>query len=143
MANGTVRWFSASDGHGFISPDEGSEDLFVRQTGLAGIGVVLAEGVRVSFEKREGPKGLEATNVTPVGVRGTMLWFNAAKDLGALRTDDGERMDVPGTAFMPGEKPVGRCAGKAIEFEVLAGAVTRLLFVPEPNPRRARMRRRR
>jgi CspA family cold shock protein len=141
MANGTVNWFSESYGHGFISPDEGSEDIFVRQ--VAGLGVVLAEGARVSFEKREGPKGLEATNVTPVRVRGTMLWFNAAKDLGALRTDDGERMDVPGAAFMPGEKPVGRCAGKAIEFELLGGAVTRLLFVPEPNPRRARMRRRR
>jgi cold shock protein len=143
MANGTVRWFSASYGHGFISPDEGSEDLFVRQAGLAGRGVVPAEGARVSFEKREGPKGLEATNVAPVGLRGTMLWFNAAKDLGALRTDEGERMDVPGTAFLPGEKPVGRCAGKTIEFAVLGGAVTRLAFVPEPNPRRARLRHRR
>ena len=72
-----------------------------------------------------------------------MLWFNAAKDLGALRTDDGERIDVPGTAFLPGEKPVGRCAGKMVEFESLEGAVSRVAFVPEPNPRRARLRRRR
>jgi hypothetical protein len=72
-----------------------------------------------------------------------MLWFNGAKDLGALRTDDGERLDVPGTAFLPGEKPVERCRGRIVEFESLEGTVTRLAFVPEPSPRRARMRHRR
>ena len=72
-----------------------------------------------------------------------MLWFNAAKDLGALRTDDGERMEVAGTAFSPGEKPVERCAGKAIEFEAIDGAVSGIAFVSEPSPRRARMRHRR
>jgi hypothetical protein len=71
-----------------------------------------------------------------------MLWFNGAKDLGALRTDDGERLEVPGTAFLPGEKPVGRCAGKIVEFESLAGTVSCLAFVPEPNRRRARRRHR-
>jgi hypothetical protein len=71
-----------------------------------------------------------------------MLWFNAAKDLGALRTDVGERLEVPGTAFLPGEKPVGRCAGKAIEFEAVEGAVTGLAFVPERSQRRARRRHR-
>jgi hypothetical protein len=71
-----------------------------------------------------------------------MLWFNAAKDLGALRTDAGERLEVPGTAFLPGEKPVGRCAGKAIEFEAVEGAITRLGFVPERSQRRARRRHR-
>ena len=75
--------------------------------------------------------------------RGTMLWFNEVKDLGALRTDDGERIDVPGDAFLPGEKPVGRCAGKIVEFESLDGAVSRVAFVPESSPRRARMRHRR
>jgi hypothetical protein len=76
-------------------------------------------------------------------VRGTMLWFNEDKDLGALRTDAGERLEVPGTAFDLGERPSGRCAGRAIEFDSVAGAVTRLAFVPEPNPRRARPRHRR
>jgi hypothetical protein len=69
-----------------------------------------------------------------------MLWFNVEKDLGALRTDDGERVEVPGTAFLPGEKPVGRCAGKAIEFD--EGAVKALAFVPEGSQRRARRRHR-
>jgi hypothetical protein len=72
-----------------------------------------------------------------------MLWFNAAKDRGELRTDDGERIEVPGTAFLPDEKPVGRCAGKAIEFEALEGAVRRIAFLPELSPRRARLRHRR
>ena len=72
-----------------------------------------------------------------------MLWFNGAKDLGALRTDDGERIEMPGTAFLPGEKPVGRCAGKIVEFESFEGAVTSLAFVSEPSPRRARRRHRR
>ena len=82
------------------------------------------------------------SKATPIRMRGTMLWFNEVKDLGALRTDDGERIEVPGRAFLPGEKPVGRCAGKAIEFEALEGGVTGLAFVPELSPRRARRRRR-
>jgi hypothetical protein len=72
-----------------------------------------------------------------------MLWFNEAKDLGALRTDDGERIEVPGTAFAAGEKPVGRCAGKAIEFESLEGVISGIAFVPVADQRRARLHRRR
>jgi hypothetical protein len=70
-----------------------------------------------------------------------MLWFNETKDLGALRTDDGDRMDVAGTAFLAGEKPLGRCAGMAVEFEHGDEGVRRLAFVHESNPRRARLRR--
>ena len=70
-----------------------------------------------------------------------MLWFNGAKDLGALRTADGDRIEVRGAAFLPGEKPLGRCAGKAVEFERLDGRVSVLAFVSESNPRRARLRR--
>jgi hypothetical protein len=70
-----------------------------------------------------------------------MLWFNKAKDLGALRTDEGERIDVPGTAFLLGEKPLGRCAGRRVEFERFQGVVSELAFVTDLNPRRARLRR--
>ena len=73
--------------------------------------------------------------------RGTMLWFNVEKDLGALRTDEGDRIDVSGAAFLAGERPLGRCAGKAVEFERLEGGVSRLAFVPDLNTRRARLRR--
>jgi hypothetical protein len=71
-----------------------------------------------------------------------MLWFNAVKDLGALEMAHGERVGVPGAAFLPGEKPVGRCAGKAVEFENVEGTVARIAFMPEVSPRRARLRRR-
>jgi hypothetical protein len=74
-------------------------------------------------------------------MRGTMLWFNEAKDLGALRTDGGERIEVPGSAFSPDEKPVGRCAGKPIEFDSRDGVIAAIAFVPESSGRRARMRR--
>ena len=70
-----------------------------------------------------------------------MLWFNQAKDSGALRTDAGDRIDISGTAFLPGEKPLGRCAGKAVEFERLEEGVSALAFVEDSNPRRARLRR--
>ncbi len=71
-----------------------------------------------------------------------MLWFNAAKDLGALRTDEGDRIEVTGAAFSPGEKPAGRCAGKAIEFAAAEGDVTGIAFVRQGEQRRARLRRR-
>lgn len=71
------------------------------------------------------------------------MWFNVAKDLGELRTEDGERLDVEGTAFGPGERPVGRCAGRAIEFEAVEGAISSIAFVSEVSRRRARRRHRR
>lgn len=72
-----------------------------------------------------------------------MLWFNAAKNIGALRTEDGERMEIFGDGFLPGEKPVGRCAGRAVEFEATDGTVADIAFVEDLNPRRARSRGRR
>jgi hypothetical protein len=74
-------------------------------------------------------------------MRGTMLWFNETKDVGALLTHEGDRVDVSGVAFLAGEKPLGRCAGRTVEFERTDLGVSRLSFVPESNPRRARLRR--
>ena len=71
-----------------------------------------------------------------------MLWFNEAKDLGALRTDDGIRIEVPGEAFSAGEKPRGRCAGMEIKFHVQTNRISGIAFVPVVAPRRARVRRR-
>jgi len=67
MANGTVKWFSDEKGYGFITPEEGSKDLFVHHSNIQGEGFkTLAEGTRVQFEQRDGAKGPEATNVAPV-----------------------------------------------------------------------------
>ena len=73
---------------------------------------------------------------------GTMLWFNEVKDQGALMTDDGIRIEVPGEAFSDGEKPRGRCAGLEIEFQALTDQISGIAFVHAAPQRRARMRRR-
>ena len=62
---GTVKWFSQEKGYGFITPDNGGEDLFVHYTEIDGTGFrSLEEGEKVSYEAREGRKGLQATNVS-------------------------------------------------------------------------------
>ena len=66
MAQGTVKWFNDEKGYGFISPDDGGEDLFVHYTGITGNGFKsLEEGSKVSYEVTQGKKGLQAENVTP------------------------------------------------------------------------------
>ena len=64
MAQGTVKWFNAEKGFGFITPDEGGADLFVHHTAIQDRGFrTLEEGQRVSFETGQGQKGPQATNV--------------------------------------------------------------------------------
>ena len=67
MAVGTVKWFNATKGFGFITPDGGGEELFVHQSQIQMQGYrELTEGQRVEFEVTTGPKGLQAGSVKPV-----------------------------------------------------------------------------
>ena len=67
MATGTVKWFNATKGFGFITPESGGEDLFVHQSEIRVQGYrELAEGQRVEFEVTKGQKGMQATSVTPL-----------------------------------------------------------------------------
>lgn len=63
MSNGTVKWFNAEKGYGFISQESG-DDVFVHFSAIQGNGFkTLEEGQNVSFEIEEGPRGMQAANV--------------------------------------------------------------------------------
>ncbi len=67
VARGTVKWFSQEKGYGFITPDEGGEDLFVHYSAIEGSGFrSLEEGERVSYEPTRGRKGEQAEKVRRV-----------------------------------------------------------------------------
>ena len=64
MATGTVKWFNAEKGFGFIAPDDSSPDLFAHHTAIQSDGYrVLNENEKVEFDVEQGPKGLQATNI--------------------------------------------------------------------------------
>ncbi|WP_043357391.1 cold-shock protein [Cupriavidus basilensis] len=64
MATGIVKWFNNEKGFGFIAPDGGGADLFAHHTEIQGTGYrSLDEGAKVAFEPKQGPKGLQASQI--------------------------------------------------------------------------------
>ena len=68
MATGTVKWFSADKGYGFITPDDGDKDLFVHHSEIKSSGgfATLNDGQKVEYEVGQGQKGPCANNVVPL-----------------------------------------------------------------------------
>ena len=64
MATGTVKWFNDSRGYGFVTPDDGGDDLFAHCSAIQMNGVkTLKEGQKVTFAVTQGPKGKQASNI--------------------------------------------------------------------------------
>jgi CspA family cold shock protein len=67
MPYGTVKWFNDAKGFGFIAPEDGSADVFAHFSAINAKGFrTLQEGQRVNYEVTQGPKGAQASNITPV-----------------------------------------------------------------------------
>ncbi|MGY8564942.1 cold-shock protein [Stenotrophomonas rhizophila] len=68
MPNGTVKWFNDAKGFGFISPEDGSADVFAHFSAINAKGFrTLAENQKVTYDVTQGPKGAQASNIVPVG----------------------------------------------------------------------------
>ena len=67
MATGTVKWFNAEKGFGFIAPDGGGPDVFAHYSAIPSSGFrTLDENQKVQFEITQGPKGPQASNISPL-----------------------------------------------------------------------------
>ena len=67
MTTGTVKWFNAEKGFGFIAPDDGGADVFAHYSAIAASGFrSLEENQKVEFEVTQGPKGPQAANIKPL-----------------------------------------------------------------------------
>ncbi len=67
-STGVVKWFNNAKGYGFVTPDQGENDVFVHFSSITMEGYkTLKEGQKVQFEMTEGPKGLHASDIKAVG----------------------------------------------------------------------------
>ncbi|WP_298459127.1 cold-shock protein [uncultured Cellulomonas sp.] len=67
MATGTVKWFNAEKGFGFIAPDDGGADVFAHYSAINSSGYrTLEENQKVQFDVTQGPKGPQAENISPL-----------------------------------------------------------------------------
>jgi CspA family cold shock protein len=71
MATGIVKWFNNAKGYGFVTPDQGEQDVFIHFSAINMDGYkTLKEGQKVQFDLEEGPKGLHASNLQSVSTDG-------------------------------------------------------------------------
>ena len=130
MPLGTVRWFDPERGFGFLAPEDGSADLFVHVSEIVGDGGtrLLREGQAVEFEVGEGERGPQARGVrvtgdlppdTPLGVLGTMAWYEPGKGYGFARPDDGGPEVFVHSSAIVGGRVVA--AGQRVAFLVVEG----------------------
>ena len=130
MPQGTVRWFDPDRGFGFLAPEDGSADLFVHVSEIVAEGTtrLLREGQAVEFEVGEGDRGPQARRVTvtgdvapdlPLGVLGTMAWYEPGKGYGFATPDDGgPEVFVHSSAIVAGGVVA---AGQRVAFLVVEG----------------------
>ena len=129
MPQGTVRWFDADRGFGFLAPEDGSGDLFVHASEVVSDSgsTLLREGQTVEFEVGEGQRGPQARGVrvtgdlspeAPAGVLGTVAWYEPAKGYGFAQADGGPEVFVHSSAIVTGGVVV---AGQRVAFLVTEG----------------------
>ena len=132
MTEGTVRWFDADRGFGFIALGHEAEDLYVHASEIVSDDAMklLREGQVVEFEIGEGDRGPQARRVrvtadqaadTPLGVLGTVSWYEPAKGYGFITPDDESKdlfvhhSNIVGTGFKT------LAEGAKVEFETAQG----------------------
>lgn len=130
MPEGTVRWFDADRGFGFIALGPDAEDLFVHASEVVSDGgsTLLREGQAVEFEIGEGDRGPQARRVrvtgdraadAPMGVLGTVAWYEPAKGYGFVTPDDGGAEIFVHSSAIVGGGVVSE--GQRVAFLVVAG----------------------
>lgn len=131
MPEGTVRWFDADRGFGFIALEEGAEDLFVHASEIVGGDAprLLREGQVVEFEIGQGDRGPQARRVrvtgdqaadTALGVLGTVTWYEPAKGYGFITPDGGGAEIFLHSSAIVGGGVVSE--GQRVAFLVVDGA---------------------
>lgn len=130
VSQGTVRWFDAERGFGFLTPDDGGEDIFVHASEIVSDDAMkqLREGQEVEFEVGEGDRGPQARRVRvtgdaatagALGELGTVAWYEPAKGYGFINPDDGgPEMFVHSSAIVGGGVIV---EGQRVAYLVVEG----------------------